>query len=449
MHPQTRRSSVEVVLEAAKRSPLRRWYIRGIRSVIGLGALLLGLVVAVGPAQPRERAAARAAPPTRELMVGALLDLSSGWTSLGRASRAALAIAATDANRRLGKMGSPIRVRIQIVDVRGKPDEAVRQLRRLARNGVRVFIGPESSSEVRAVRAAANAVGVLVISQGSTAHSLARPGDNVFRLVPDDRREAEALVALLARHKVKALAPIWRADAGNAGLVKSIRVRYKGIVSTGVPYGTAEAAFPARVAALRQQVTALRARKVGTVGVYLAGFDEVVDLFHAAAADPVLSSVPWYGSDGAALTPRLPKDASAAAFANGRGYPNPTLGLDARAERRSASLRARIAARIRSRPDAFALTTYDALQIVARAAERVGSGSGIARLRREFARVAHGYAGVTGTIVLNSAGDRAYGSFDFWSVCRGTGFVWHRTYSYLASGVGRGHIVTRQSCRRR
>jgi branched-chain amino acid transport system substrate-binding protein len=427
---------------------LGRWHIRGIRSVTGLGALLLGLVVAVGPAQPRDRAAARAAPPTRELVVGALLDLSSGWTSLGRASRAALAIAATDANRRLGKTGSPIRVRIQVVDVRGKPDEAVRQLRRLARMGVRVFIGPESSSEVRAVRAAANAVGVLVISQGSTAHSLARPRDNVFRLVPDDRREAEALVALLARDKVKALAPIWRADAGNAGLVKSMRVRYKGIVSSGVPYGTAESAFPARVAAVRQQVTALRARKVGTVGVYLAGFDEVVDLFHAAAADPVLSSVPWYGSDGVALTTRLIKDARAAAFANGHGYPNPTLGLDARAERRSGSLRARIRARIGSRPDAFALTTYDALQIVAHAAERAGGG-GIARLRKEFVRIAHGYSGVTGRIVLNAAGDRAYGSFDFWSVCRANGLVWRRTHSYLANGVGRGHIVTRQSCRRR
>jgi branched-chain amino acid transport system substrate-binding protein len=421
---------------------------RGIRSVTCLGVSLLGLTVAVGPAEPRDGIAAGATPPTRELVVGGLLDLSSGWTSLGRASRAALAIAATDANQRLAKVGSPITIRLRIVDVRGKPDEAVRQLRRLARQGVHVFIGPESSSEVRAVRAAANALGVLVISQGSTAHSLARPRDNVFRLVPDDRREAEALVALLARDNVKALAPIWRADAGNAGLVKSMRVRYKGILSAGVPYGTAESAFSAKVAALREQVAALRARKIGTVGVYLAGFDEVVDLFHAAAADPVLSSVPWYGSDGVALTTRLIKDARAAAFATGRGYPNPTLGLDARAERRSGSLRARIRARIGSRPDAFALTTYDALQIVAHAAERAGGG-GIARLRKEFVRIAHGYSGVTGRIVLNSAGDRAYGSFDFWSVCRAKGFVWHRTHSYLASGVGRGHIVTRQSCRRR
>jgi branched-chain amino acid transport system substrate-binding protein len=428
---------------------MRRGSVRGVRRTwLCVAVSLLALLAVVGPAAPPEGNATRGSPPTREILVGGLLDLSSGWTSLGRASRVTLSIAAAQANTRLAKAGSPVHIRLKIVDVRGEPSEAARQLRRLAGQGVRVFIGPESSSEVRAVRSAANRLGVLVVSQGSTAHSLARPRDNVFRLVPDDRREAEALVALLKRDQVKALAPIWRNDAGNAGLVKSLRARFGGIVSTGVAYGTSESSFSAEVAALHQQVVALRARKVGKVGVYLAGFDEVVDLFHAAAADTTLSSVPWYGSDGVALTTRLVRNAPAAAFAAARGYPNPTLGLDAKAERRSAGLRARIRARLGSRPDAFALTTYDALQIVARAAERAGGISQIGRFRREFVRVAHGYEGVTGRIVLNRAGDRAYGSFDFWSVCRnGAAFAWHRTHSYLASGVGRGHIVKRQACR--
>jgi branched-chain amino acid transport system substrate-binding protein len=286
------------------------------------------------------------------------------------------------------------------------------------------------------------------VSQGSTAHSLARAGDNVFRLVPDDQREAEAMVALLNHDHVKAVAPIWRNDAGNAGLVKSLRARFKGLISDGVAYGTSTSDFSKQVAALRQQVGVFQGRKIGKVAVYLAAFDEVVDLFHAAAADKTLSSVPWYGSDGVALTTRLVKDAPAAAFASQHGYPNPTLGLDANAERRSASLRARIRAKLGSEPDAFALTTYDALQIIARAAQRTGGASPIGRFKRRFARIAHGYEGVTGRIVLNAAGDRAFGSFDFWAVCRSRSTVgWLRTYSYLATGVGRGRIVARQACR--
>src|SRR5919201_2548325 len=133
------------------------------------------------------------------VQIGALLDLKSGWTSLGRASRVTLQLAAADAGNRLLRRGSPTRVRLRIVDVQGKPDLAVRELRRLAASGVHVVIGPESSAEVRAVRAAAASLGVVVVSQGSTAHSLAISGDNVFRLVPDDRREAEVMVALLQR----------------------------------------------------------------------------------------------------------------------------------------------------------------------------------------------------------------------------------------------------------
>jgi branched-chain amino acid transport system substrate-binding protein len=409
---------------------------------------LVGLFAAVGSAAPPNVRAAHEISQITALRVGALLDLTSGWTSLGRASKVTLGIAVNEANKRLAKAGSPARIRLQIVDVRGKPTEATRQLRRLAKRGVRVFIGPESSSEVRAVRTAANRLGVLVVSQGSTAHSLARPGDNVFRLVPDDRREAEALVALLKHDHVKAIAPIWRDDAGNAGLVKSLRATFKGLISKGVAYGTTESDFSTAVAAIRQQVGVFQGRKVGKVAVYLAAFDEVVDLFHKAAGDRTLSSVPWYGSDGVALTTRLVKDARAAAFAAGHGYPNPTLGLDAKAQRRSASLRARVRAKLGSEPDAFALTTYDALQIIARTAQRAGGVNPIGRFKRQFTRIAHGYEGVTGRIVLNAAGDRTFGSFDFWAVCRSrTAFSWQRTYSYLATGVGRGRIVVREGCR--
>ncbi len=419
------------------------------RGPVVLAACVIALSLAVGPAAAPNGNAARQAAPTRILLVGGLLDLSSGWTSLGRASRVTLDLAAADANARLARAGSLVRVRVTSVDVRGKPSEAVRQLRRLAAQGIRVFVGPESSAEVRAVRAAANRLGVLVVSQGSTAHSLALAGDNVFRLVPDDRREAEAMTALLKRDRIRAVAPIWRNDPGNAGLVTSLRGRFKGVVSAGVPYATDTTDFSSTAAALSQQVNALKARKLGAVGVYLAGFDEVVDLFRAASTDSTLGSVRWYGSDGVALTTRLIGNARAAAFANARGYPNPTLGLDAQATRRSAALRARIRARLGSRPDAFALTTYDALQIAVRAAEKTGGIVRIGQFRREFAKAAHGYEGVTGTIVLNASGDRAYGSFDFWSVCRSHGaFAWQRTFSYLASGVGRGHIVKRAACRR-
>jgi branched-chain amino acid transport system substrate-binding protein len=73
---------------------------------------------------------------------------------------------------------------------------------------VRVVIGPQASSEVGAVRRAAANLGVVVISQGSTAHSLAFADDNVLRFVTDDVREGEALVALLRRDRIDAIVPV-------------------------------------------------------------------------------------------------------------------------------------------------------------------------------------------------------------------------------------------------
>src|SRR5262245_40514282 len=188
------------------------------------------------------------------LVVGALLDLRTGWTSLGRASRVTLQLAMNDANRELRNAGSETRVRLKIVDVRGEPELARRELRRLAAEGVRIVIGPQSSSAVKAVRRAANGGGVLSISQGSTAHSLAIAGDNVFRLVPDDLREGEAMVALLRRDGVDAIAPIWRQDAGNAGLARSVRGQFHGAISRGVSYRPDQTDFSAKVRTLAAQV---------------------------------------------------------------------------------------------------------------------------------------------------------------------------------------------------
>jgi branched-chain amino acid transport system substrate-binding protein len=313
------------------------------------------------------------------------------------------------------------------------------------------MIGPESSSEVRAVRAAAGSQGVVVISQGSTAHTLAISGDNVFRVVPDDRREGEALVALLKHDGIRTVVPAWRNDPGNDGLAISVRSRFRasgGNVTPGARYSTTETAFTDTVAKLRAQVAVARAGGK-KAAIYLAAFDEVVDLFHAAAKDPVLSSVPWYGSDGVVLSRRLVRDRPAASFASQRGYPNPTPGLDAAAAKRSAPLRRRARAKLGSEPDALALAAYDAFQIAVQAGEHTGGTGNITRFKRAFVRAADGYRGVSGTVLLNAAGDRAYGSYDFWSVCAGgaqKSFKWSRTFSYLSSRVGLGRIVRRAAC---
>jgi branched-chain amino acid transport system substrate-binding protein len=417
--------------------------LRRTTSALLAAAVLSSLAIAPSDAAPR------AARQQQELVVGAILDLADGWTSLGRASRVTLELAVADANAALAQRGSPLRVRLRVVDARGEPAIALRELRRLAAAGVRVVIGPQASSEVAAVRKAASSMGVVVISQGSTAHSLAFADDNVLRFVPDDVREGEALVALLRRDRIDAIVPVWRRDAGNAGLARSVRRLFgtgAGKVSAGVPYATKTTAFDGVVSSISSQAAALRSAGATNVGIYLAGFDEVVDLFHSARSDATLMRLPWYGSDGVALSTRLVNDRLAATFADAVEYPNPIVGLSDALVRRARPLLARARKRLGRNPDAFALSAYDALRIAVEARERVGVTGG-ASLRRALVAAANAHSGVTGRMTLNRAGDRAYGNFDFWSVCSVRAkYAWVRTFHYAARRPGSGRIIARTRC---
>ena len=415
------------------------------RAASALAVALLVVSLSVAPGDARQRSTQS----RNQIVVGAILDLASGWTSLGRASRVTLNLAAADANAAYARSHSSLRVRLRVVDARGEPALAERRLQSLAASGVHVIVGPQASSEVAAVQRAAARLGVVVISQGSTAHSLAIAGDNVLRFVPDDIREGEALVALLRHDRINAIVPVWRQDAGNEGLGRSVRRQFAargGKVSEGVPYATTTTNFTPVASSIAAQAAALRTAGATRVGVYLAGFDEVVDLFHAARLTPTLQTYRWYGSDGVALSTRLVGDKPAAAFADAVGYPNPTVGLSDTAVRKARAVVARARKRLGRNPDALALTAYDALRIAV-AGERRASGRGGVRLRRAIVAAANAHAGITGTMRLNRAGDRAYGNFDFWSVCaRGAKFGWVRSFEYAARRVGSGRIVARSPC---
>src|SRR5437764_3260692 len=94
-------------------------------------ALALALALLIGAMQPSAGGAPVAAG-AHDFTVGALLDLKSGWTSLGRASRVTLQLAVADANAASARSGSPTRVRLRIIDVHGDPKASARALRRLA-----------------------------------------------------------------------------------------------------------------------------------------------------------------------------------------------------------------------------------------------------------------------------------------------------------------------------
>lgn len=358
--------------------------------------------------------------PERQVLLGGLFSLTSDWSNVGINARAAMELAIDDVNRYLEGNAAGIRFVAAIEDTRLSPDVALEKARMLKKRGAQLLIGPQSSAEVERLKPFVDANGVLLVSPSSTAGTLAIAGDNVFRFTPSDSLEGVAISAMMWEDGARVIVPIWRDDPGNAGLAGATRTQFRrlgGAVLEGVKYGVSISDFGGTVAALRDQVRrSIAQHGREKVAVYLAAFEECAALFHSVSSDPLLSSVRWYGSDGAAHNPSVLADPKAAAFAIRVGYPNPVFGMDEGARDIWEPLVARIRSRTHLEPDAFALTVYDAVWVVARGYVASGATLNIEQLKHAFTTAASTHFGATGWLVLNAAGDRKYGDFDFWAV---------------------------------
>ena len=360
--------------------------------------------------------------PAETLKLGGLLSLTGNWQTLGESSQIMMGFAQEDLNLYLKQHGSNKRIQLMIRDTQLQPDIALKQYKALVTDGAVSVIGPQSSSEVAALVNEVSKRKVPIISQGSTASSLAFPNDHIYRMVPNDRHEAEALMALLKHRGVKTLIPAWRADTGNQGLHDSLQSQFTesgGTMLAGVRYSTDDQQdFDPVVAELdRQLQSALLAKGAVTAetAIYLAGFDEVARLMDAAVGYPRLKQVKWYGSDGVANSAALLNDPIASQFAMDVGYPNPNLGLPSMAAEKWIPLSDRYYAKTGQRPDAFALAAYDATFVAGLNASYRKQAPRNSR-QDIFAETADITFGATGWNRLDADGDRAYGDFDFWAI---------------------------------
>ena len=97
-----------------------------------------------------------------------------------------------------------------------------------------------------------------------------------------------------------------------------------------------------------------------------------------------------------------------------------------------------------------ALAAYDAIDAANQALAQAGDDAAIAALRTNLITVARTYNGLTGSALLNDAGDRASANYDFWSVCARSGsFTGVRSAVFLGgptrAGIAPGRLRTSRS----
>jgi ABC-type branched-subunit amino acid transport system substrate-binding protein len=411
-------------------APNRIQYLHVLVAAILIGAILsYGFMTSVATESTKYFGPAEG---ENTILIGALLSLTGTFSSLGESTEASLRLAVDDVNNHLAKSGSSSRVGLIIEDTKTDPNIAREKLKDLASKGIRIVIGPSTGASVAAVKEYADENGILIVSSSSTAASLAIPNDNVFRFVPDDTHQAEALAKQMWDEGTRVVIPIWRTDVFGNNHQSSLKEKFEilgGKVLDGIGYDPPVGDFAASLHRINfivweQELSSLTSKVndavsqygVDKVGVYIVAYDEIVPIMIQANRHQELQSVRWYGSDGSAQLEGLIKNVEAAEFAVKTNFLNPIYRVEASDSFKE--LEERIVEEIGRVPRSYAEVAYDEFWV---AALTLNNYTGteqddITSLREAFINTANLYTGVTGRTELNDAGDRKYAPYDFWEV---------------------------------
>ena len=416
-----------------KNTPNRVRYLQVVVAAILIGGILsYGFMTSIATKSTQYVGPAEGAGGGNTILIGALLPLTGTLSSFGESSDASLRLAVEDVNNQFARSGLSTRVGLIIEDTKTDPAVALEKLKDLASKGIRIVIGPSTSAAVAAVKDYADENGILIVSSSSTAPSLAIPNDNVFRFIPDDTNQAEALAKQMWDEGTRVVIPIWRTDVFGNNIQSLLKEKFEklgGKVLDGIGYDPPVGDFAASLHRINfivweQELRALSlkvkdaVRQYGAdkVGVYIIAFDEIVPIMIQANRHQELQSVRWYGSDGSAQNDGLTKNIEAAEFAVKTNFLNPIYRANASDSFKK--LEERIVEEIGHVPRSYAEVAYDEFWVTALTLNNYTGTTqeDIGPLRQAFINTANMYNGVTGRTELNDAGDRKYAPYDFWAV---------------------------------
>ena len=346
---------------------------------------------------------------TQTVTIGALLPLSGDLQSYGLGSQCAIKLAVQDANKMFASKG--IQFQLVVEDTKTDPNTALQMLQTLYSQGVRFVAGPMASSEVSATMNFAKQNHIIEISQSSTSPALAVPKPYIFRLVPTDFYQGNAIATLLKYLGIKRIVIVYRSDTWGQGLSAAIAndsAKY-GIQVLGV-YGYDPSAIPASAQAAVQQASAALGSPSPDAALVLVTFEsDGVAAAQAAANDPVLSKVRWFGTDGVAGSTVLVQQAGPA-LANAKflatiAAPNPNDPHYVKFVQEYKQF-------CGQSPVAYDPYAYDAAMIIMEAIAKTGSTDPtvINSVLEQWGKNGT-YVGVTGPVYFDQYHDRIYASY--------------------------------------
>ena len=378
--------------------------------------------------------------PDGKFRIGIMLPLTGAASSVGESASAAIDIAIDDVKDYLDATGNDLEIEVTIKDTETDPGVSLQKIMELNDADVDYIIGPYASANAESVLSYANENEMLLFCPASVASTLAISGDNLYRLLPSDKNQAEAIAALLAHDSILYVIPVVRNDVWGDGLLNDA-----GAILSAEGINMVDAIFydPSNLNStiIAGQVSSAISQLQGQVAaskiaVYLLSYGEGTDILNASSLESNNSLVRWYGSSAFANSNNLLLNDVAGAFALAQNFRAPSFAPDPSGYDRWGPVNDKLTLTLGRTPEIFALTTYDAVWMMVLAHVLAQDPADLAEFKSSLEHLTGYYNGITGRTTLDENGDRKYASFNFWGIEQSAGEYAWKSYGYYRNSDG-------------
>ncbi len=356
--------------------------------------------------------------------IGLILPLSGDLATHGLENLEGSKLGVVEFNKHLEEIGATWTLKMTSEDSATNPVIALEKLTSLNAKGIKMIVGPETSSNIRNMKGYSDSNNMLLVSCCSSAPSLAIPNDSVYRLVPDDSNQGTALSKLIQHEGIKVLVPVWRGDTWGDGLsdaTASSFVQRGGIIDEGVRYNPESPEFSASTSLLAEKVQEY-ADEYGKdkVGVLFLGFAEILQFTQSASQHEILDDVRWFGPGANTKEHKLIDDPIGLEFSTNVQFTTVQFAASKITDTGAVNpiyekVQDHLTETLGTAPNSFVLSSYDAVWIIGLAILETQS-TDVTTIKSVISDIAENYSGAIGPTILNEAGDLAQANYEVWGI---------------------------------
>jgi len=356
--------------------------------------------------------------------IGLILPLSGDLATHGLENLEGSKFGVVEFNKHLEEIGAPWTLKMTSEDSATNPVIALEKLTSLNAKGIKMIVGPETSSNIRNMKGYSDSNNMLLVSCCSSAPALAIPNDSVYRLVPDDSNQGTALSKLIQHEGIEVLVPVWRGDTWGDGLsaaTTSSFVQRGGTIDEGVRYNPESPEFSASTSLLAEVVQGyVDEYGKDKVGVLFLGFAEILQFTQSASQHEILDDVRWFGPGANTKEHKLIDDPIGLEFSTNVQFTTVQFAASKMTDTGDVNpiyekVQDHLTETLGTAPNSFVLSSYDAVWIIGLSILETQS-TDVTKIKSVISDIAENYSGAIGPTILNEAGDLAQANYEVWGI---------------------------------